>query len=60
MIKEKSYQEEQQDVEQNIKEILLQQLKEQDILLFYHMLNNSNNIKRAETLNFKVSVLFLS
>ena len=52
MIKVKSYQEEQQDVVQNIKEILLQQLKELDILLYYHMLNN--NILRLEALMFLV------
>ena len=46
--KVKSYQEEQQDVVQNIKEILLQQLKELDILLYYHMLNNNMNIKRLK------------
>ena len=48
MIKVKSYQEEQQDVVQNIKEILLQQLKELDILLYYHMLNNNMYILRLE------------
>ena len=39
--KVKSYQEEQQDVVQNIKEILLQQLKELDILLYYLIHNNN-------------------
>jgi len=46
--KVKSYQEEQQDVVQNIKEILLQQLKELDILLYYHMHNNNMNKKRPK------------
>ena len=36
------------DVVQNIKEILLQQLKELDILLYCHMLNNNMNKKRPK------------
>ena len=37
MIKERFYQEEQLEHVRNIKEILQQQLKELDILLYYHI-----------------------
>ena len=58
MIKVKSYQEEQQVLAVNIKEILQKQLREQDTSLYYHIHKISNYYINSYNLKISYSYFF--